>query len=46
MSRHIDTDALFDWLSDGYDEDHASQQEQIDHAFTEGLLGAMSEKDE
>lgn len=46
MGRKIDVDALLDWLEDGYDEDRASQQEQIDHAFTKGLLGAMSEEDE
>lgn len=46
MSRHINTDALLDWLEDGCDEQNVSQQEQIDHAFTEGLLRAMSEEDE
>lgn len=44
MGRKIDTGALLDWLEGGYDENHASQQEQIDHAFTEGLLGVMSEE--
>lgn len=46
MGRKIDADALIDWLEDGYDEDHTSQQEQIDHAFTIGFLNAMSEEDE
>lgn len=46
MGRKIDGDALIDWLEDGYDEDHASQQEQIDHAFTIGLINAMSEEQE
>ena len=39
--RKIDADALIDWLEDAWDEQYATEQEKIDHAFMIGAINAM-----